>query len=275
MEWGATMHCLDTTAMLHVPDAAMRAPSQRPVIPVIPVGEVSEAARSACITCLVRHVCVPSWSASDALAPLQSTPIARRRLRKGQAVFREGDRCDYVYAVRFGSLKSVANLYDNREQVMSFHLPGELFGFDGLATGKQPSTACALEDAEVCVLPYALLIEAAGASSSVLHHLTITLCAELLNERRVAALIANTRSEERVAAFLLNLSQRLHERGYSSRAFQLRMTREEIGSYLGATLETVSRCLSSLSRQGFVNVHRREIEIVDPDGLRAHYAAGN
>lgn len=267
MDWGSSILGTDTTAL---PDFVARPASRRPAIPLV---KPDAAARSACTTCMVRHVCLPSWAEPGAQAPLERTPIARRRLRKGQAVFHEGERSDYIYAARFGSFKSVASLNDGREQVMAFHLPGEMFGFDGLATGKQPTTVSALEDAEVCVLPYAQLSEAAGSSRSLLHHFTSMLCAELVNERRVAALIANTRSEERVAAFLLNLSQRLRERGYSARAFQLRMTREEIGSYLGATLETVSRCLSSLSRQGFVNVHRRQIEIADPEGMRAHYAA--
>ncbi len=272
MEWGSSIHGADATATVVLPDFMARPALRRPTIPLV---NAATSTHSACTTCMVRHACLPSWAEPGAQAPLERTPIARRRLRKGQAVFREGERCDYIYAARFGSFKSVASLSDGREQVMAFHLPGEMFGFDGLATGKQPTTVSALEDAEVCVLPYAQLSEAAGTSRSVLHHLTSTLCAELVNERRVAALIANTRSEERVAAFLLNLSQRLRERGYSSRAFQLRMTREEIGSYLGATLETVSRCLSSLARRGFVSVHHRQIEIVDPDGLRAHYAALN
>jgi len=270
MDWGSSTHGADTTATMALPDFVARPPLRRPDMALV---DAATATRSACSTCMVRHVCLPSWAEPGAQAPLERTPIARRRLRKGQAVFHEGERCEYIYAARFGSFKSVASLNDGREQVMAFHLPGEMFGFDGLATGKQPTTVSALEDAEVCVLPYAQLSEAAGSSRSVLNHLTSTLCAELVNERRVAALIANTRSEERVAAFLLNLAQRLRERGYSSRAFQLRMTREEIGSYLGATLETVSRCLSSLSRQGFVHVHRRQIEIVDPEGLRAHYTA--
>lgn len=227
---------------------------------------------AACATCLVRHVCLPSWSEPGTNTTMDRTPIARRRVRKGQSVFRDGERCEFIYAVRFGSFKSVASLRDGREQVMYFHLPGELFGFEGLATGTHPTSARALEDAEVCVLPYAELSEAAGESRAVLHHLTSTLSAELVRERHLAALIASTRSEERVGTFLLNLSQRLHARGYSASAFQLRMTREEIGSYLGATLETVSRCLSSLARQGFVTVRRRQIEIVDPQGLRASFA---
>lgn len=227
---------------------------------------------AACATCLVRHVCLPSWSEPGTNTTMDRTPIAQRRVRKGQSVFRDGERCEFIYAVRFGSFKSVASLRDGREQVMYFHLPGELFGFEGLATGTHPTSARALEDAEVCVLPYAELSEAAGESRAVLHHLTSTLSAELVRERHLAALIASTRSEERVGTFLLNLSQRLHARGYSASAFQLRMTREEIGSYLGATLETVSRCLSSLARQGFVTVRRRQIEIVDPQGLRASFA---
>ena len=228
---------------------------------------------NACATCIVRSFCLPSWGEPGAPAPLQRLPIARRRVRKGQSVFRQGERGELLYAVRYGSFKSVATLRDGREQVMSFHLPGELFGFDGLADGSHPTTARALEDAEVCVLPFADLSIAAGESRSVLHYLTKTLSTELVRERRMAALIANTQSEERVAAFLLNLSQRLHERGYSAREFQLRMTREEIGSYLGTTLETVSRCLSSLARQGYVLVHRRQIEIIDLDGLRSHFDA--
>lgn len=249
--------CGTPPAHLNLPDE--RAPTLAP-------------GHAACATCMVRHVCLPSWTEPGTRTTLDRTPIARRRLRKGQSVFREGERCEFIFAVRYGSFKSVTCLRDGREQVMSFHLPGELFGFDGLATGMHPTSARAIEDAEVCVLPYAELSEAAGESPSVLHHLTSTLSAELVRERHLASLIAATRSEERVAAFLLNLSQRLQARGYSASAFQLRMTREEIGSYLGATLETVSRCLSSLARQGFVTVRRRQIEILDPEGLRASFA---
>ncbi|WP_288252940.1 cyclic nucleotide-binding domain-containing protein [uncultured Hydrogenophaga sp.] len=259
MEWpvtSRTIHCSDPVAPANVN---------------APATDVDTIATDACGTCIMRGYCLPSWGEPGAPPPLQRTHIARRRVRKGQAVFRQGDRSEYLYAVRFGSFKSVTGLRDGREQVMSFHLPGELFGFEGLADGAQPCTVRAIEDAEVCVLPLADVSEAAGESRFVLHRLTQALSMELVRERRMAALIANTRSEERVGTFLLNLSQRLSERGYSAREFQLRMTREEIGSYLGATLETVSRCLSSLARQGFVTVHRRQIEIVDADGLRASY----
>lgn len=211
------------------------------------------------------QVGAPGWSALS-----RPSPIVRRRVREGQVVFRQGQRCDYLYAVRRGSFKSVSERHDGREQVIGFHLPGELFGFDGLATGMHPSTARALEDAEVCVLPCAALREAAGESPAVRECLTSALSAELVRERQVAWLIANTLTQQRVAAFLCDLSQRLHVCAPPSQALRLRLTRAEIGSHLGTTLETVSRCLSSLARQGLVKARRRQIEIVDIEGLRAN-----
>ena len=227
------------------------------------------AGPSNCSNCAVRHFCLPSWADPGARAVFDRIRISRRRVRKGQPVFHEGDRCDFIYAVHFGSFKSTSALRDGHEQVVSFHLPGELFGFDGLDDGRHPTTARALEDAEVCVVPYAELDQMAGEQRSVREHITHMFVAELVRERRLMSLIANTLSEERVAAFLLGLSQRLSDRGYSPREFQLRMTREDIGSYLGTSLETVSRCLSSLARQGHLLVHRRHIQIVDVPGLQA------
>jgi CRP/FNR family transcriptional regulator len=227
------------------------------------------ACSRACASCPVRRFCLPSWSLPEEGSALDAMVISRRRVRRGQTLFHQGDRFTYLYAVRYGTLKSSAHLRDGREQVMAFHLPGEIFGFDGLADGSHPTTARALEDAEVCVLPYAELNEAAGASRHVRQHMASAISAQLIEERKVVALIANTLSQERVAAFLCALAGRMRDRGYSSREFQLRMTREEIGSYLGITLETVSRCLAALAREGLLRVRRRHIEVLDSDGLQA------
>lgn len=228
---------------------------------------------STCDGCPVARFCLPSWPHEG--EGLERLHIGRRRLRQGQAIYREGDRFQFVYAVRHGIFKSTVSKNDGRDQVVAFHLPGERFGFDGLADGRHPTTATAIEDAEACAISYSELNEAIGQHHAMRHQIPAMITTEFLRERRLASLMAKTPSDQRVATFLLNLAGRLHERGYAAQDVQLRMTQEDIGSYLGTTLETVSRCLSSFARQGYVAVHRRRIVIVDPAGLRARFGIGS
>lgn len=227
---------------------------------------------SGCAVCAVRGLCLPSWTDSD--GALQRLQIGHRKIRKGQAVYREGDRFLFMYAVRVGTFKSTAAFKVGRDQVVAFHLPGELFGFDGLADGRHPTTTVAIEDAQVCAVSYAELNQAAALDGAVRQQIFSLISSELVRERKLLSLVAATHAEERVAAFLLNLANRLERRGYSAREFQLRMTREEIGGYLGMTLETVSRTLSAFARKGYVSVLRRRIEILDPQGLRDTFGLG-
>ena len=187
-------------------------------------------------------------SSSDVIR-LDGLMFTRRKVKSAQTLYREGERFQFVYAVRSGTFKSSLTLADGREQVSGFHIAGELMGLDGVAQGSHASGATALEDAEVCAIPYAQLTELAAGSSGTQHLVSRLMSREIVREQSLMLLLGSMNAEERLTAFLLNLSQRLKARGYSAHEFHLRMTRAEIGSYLGMTLETVSRTFSAFQQQ--------------------------
>ena len=159
-------------------------------------------------------------------------------------------------------------LADGREQVSGFHIAGELLGLDGVAQGEHASATVALEDSEVCAIPYAHLADLAASTASMQHIVGRLMSREILREHSLMMLLGSMNAEERLAAFLLNLSQRYAARGYSEREFHLRMSRAEIGSYLGMKLETVSRTFSAFQQQGLMEVDKRHIRILDMDALK-------
>ncbi len=194
--------------------------------------------------------------------------FARRKIAMGETLYREGDRFQYIYAVRSGTFKSCLTLVDGREQVSGFQLAGELMGLDGVAAGKHASTAIALEDTEVCAIPYAHLNELAQQSTNLQMVMARLMSREIVREHNLMMLLGSMNADERLAAFLLNMSQRLKARGYSANEFHLRMSRAEIGSYLGMKLETVSRTFSAFQQQRLLEVDKKHIRILDIEGLK-------
>ena len=166
--------------------------------------------------------------------------------------------------MRSGFFKSSVVLEDGRDQVTGFHMAGEILGMDGIGTERHACDTTALEDSEVCVIPYTRLDE--PALQRQLHKV---MSREIVRDHGVMMLLGTMRAEERLAAFLLNLSQRFVARGFSPSEFHLRMTREEIGSYLGLTLETVSRLFSRFQEDGLITVQQKHICILDIPGLKS------
>ena len=191
-----------------------------------------------------------------------------RRLKAGQALFRSGEAFDAVYLVRTGFVKTVVLLEDGREQVTGLHMPGEMLGMDGLASGRHASDAIALDDSEVCVVPYDRLETLSYEARGVQRQLHRMFSHEIVREQRMMLLLGSMRAEERVSAFLLNLSERLTARGYSPSDFVLRLTREEIGSLLGMKLETVSRIFSKFQKAALIEIDGKHVRIVSIEGLR-------
>jgi CRP/FNR family transcriptional regulator len=144
---------------------------------------------------------------------------------------------------------------------------GELLGMDGVGSGRYNGTACALEDSEVCVMPFTLIEEMARELPSLQRHLHAVLAREIVRDHGVMMLLGSMRAEERLATFLLNLSKRFTRRGFSASDFHLRMTREEIGSYLGLKLETVSRLFSQFQKSGLIAVEQKHVRILDIAGI--------
>ncbi len=195
--------------------------------------------------------------------------IAERRcIRRGDALFRAGDPFNAWYAVTSGSLKSTVAALDGRAQVTGFYVAGELVGWDGIHTGRHSFDMIALEDTEVRVLPYRQLESAARLLPALHTDLHKAMSGEIVRDHEMMMLLGSMRAEQRLAAFLLNLAQRLKTVGRGNSGFTLQMTRAEIGSFLGLKLETVSRGFSRLARSGLIELDCRQVRIINSLRLR-------
>ena len=223
--------------------------------------------KTQCSTCHLKDLCLPCGLTGSDVQRLDGLKFARRRVKEGDALYHEGDKFQFIYAVRSGTFKSHLALKDGREQVTGFQMAGELLGLDGLAAGRHASSAVALEDAEICAIPYAHLSELAAGSIDLQHVISRLMSREIVREHGLMMLLGSMNAEERLAAFLLNISQRMKARGYSSTEFHLRMSRAEIGSYLGMKLETVSRTFSGFQGQRLLDVDKKHVRIRDLDGM--------
>jgi CRP/FNR family transcriptional regulator len=166
-------------------------------------------------------------------------------------------------------MKSCVLHDDGREQVAGFHMAGDLLGLDAIGSGTHTCDTVALEDSEVCEIPFPYLEQLSRELPSLQHQLHRIMSREIVRDYGVMLLLGSMSAEERLAAFLLNLSQRFATRGYSLSEFRLRMTREEIGSYLGLKLETVSRAFSGFQDRGLIDVRQKHVRILDFPGLKA------
>ncbi|CAB3751155.1 fumarate/nitrate reduction transcriptional regulator Fnr [Paraburkholderia solisilvae] len=220
-----------------------------------------------CSGCSMRAVCMPADLTSAEFAKLDSMICSTRHVRRGDALYRARDEFQSIYAVRAGSFKTIVMHRDGREQVTGFQIAGEALGLDGVCTGHHNADAIALEDSVVCVIPFAQLETVCREIRSMQHHVHQIMSSEIVRESSLMMLLGTMSAEQRVAAFLLNLSQRFKALGYSAAEFHLRMTREEIGCYLGMKLETVSRMFSRFQRDKLVDTRGKQIRIVDPEGL--------
>jgi CRP/FNR family transcriptional regulator len=224
--------------------------------------------RQACSTCSLRELCLPVGLSADEMRELDAIISQGRPIKRGEGLYRAGEPFRSLYAVRVGFFKSSVISEDGREQVTGFHMSGELMGMDAISSDLHTCDAIALEDSEVCELPFAEIEDLARKVPNLQRHLYKVMSREIVDDHKVMLLLGNMKAEERLAAFLINLSHRFAVRGYSATSFHLRMTREEIGSYLGLKLETVSRILSRFQEQNLIKVQNRLIEIIDQDGLK-------
>jgi CRP/FNR family transcriptional regulator, anaerobic regulatory protein len=223
----------------------------------------------ACSHCNLREICLPVGLTKDELAYIDNKLVAvRRHVTRGASLYQAGDRFDSVYAVWTGFFKTCVSSTDGREQVTGFQMGGEMLGMDGIGTRRHEVDAVALEDSQVCVIPFEELEALSLEVASLQQQFHRMMSREIVRNQGVMLLLGSMYAEERLAAFLLNLTHRLRARGFSASSVLLRMTREEIGSFLGLTLETVSRTFSKFQTDGLLFVRHRQIRITDPVGLQ-------
>ena len=227
-----------------------------------------ESLKAACSNCNLRELCLPVGLSVSDLEQLDKLVGTRRQVLRGNALFRSGDSFHALYAVRTGFFKTRVSSEDGRDQVTGFQMAGELLGLDGISTDRHSCDAVALEDSQVCVIPYEQLESLTREFSELQRQFHKIMSREIVRDHGVMLLLGSMRAEERLAAFLLNLTQRLQARGFSAAALVLRMTREEIGSYLGLKLETVSRTFSKFQDDGILEVKQRHLRVLDLPSLQ-------
>ena len=227
-----------------------------------------EAIKVACSNCNLRELCMPMGLSEHDLERLDDLVTTRRKVKRGTTLFSNGDKFTSLYAIRTGFFKTCLASEDGRDQVTGFQMAGEIIGLDGIVNDQHSCDVVALEDAEVCVMPFDRIEEISREVTALQHHVHKIMSREIVREHGVMLLLGSMRAEERLAAFLLNLVQRLHSRGFSQTELVLRMTREEIGSYLGLKLETVSRTFSKFVDDSIVEVKQRHVKILNIEALQ-------
>lgn len=225
-----------------------------------------------CSSCPLREICLPLGCSPAQIARVDRRLVAlRRAVEPGERLLGRGDAFDAVFAIRSGFFKTRLQSAGAAEQVTGFHMGGELIGLDGIAGGRHETDAVALETSLVCRIPFARLERLTRELVPLRQQLHRILSREITRKQQAQLLLGGRPADERVAAFLFDLSRRLAARGYSATSMVLRMSRREIGSYLGLELETVSRALSRLRAEGVLTVRRREVRITEP--LRLQHIA--
>ncbi len=229
-----------------------------------------------CSTCSLHELCLPMGLSADDTERLDDIVKSRRRLRRGEYLYRAGDPFQSLYAIRNGFFKILESDEEGREKIIGFYMMGELMGMDAISADHHQYHAVALEDSTVCDIPFNDLEHLTAHLPTLQHHFHRLMSRQIMHEEKHMLVLGNMKAEQRLASFLLSLSQRFAARGYSPTQFYLRMTREEIGNYLGLTLETVSRLFSKFHKDGMVSVHHKDIEIKNltalKDILNSHHA---
>jgi CRP/FNR family transcriptional regulator len=253
------------SAMLSQPMPIMRSKRQGIALVSVTTGATPS---TACSSCCLRGVCLPCDLGKVEMGRFDEITTAKRKVARGASLYNAGDVFESLYAVRSGAFKTVGVSRHGEEKVTGFHLSGELLGLDAINSGNHAFNAVALEDSEVCVIPFQRLEKLASAIPALQHQLFRLLSGDISRDHGLMLLLGSMTAEQRVAAFLLSLSKRHQRLGFSETHFVLRMTREEMGNYLGLTIETVSRLMSRFQREGLISSRQRDIEIKEPARLR-------
>lgn len=221
-----------------------------------------------CQSCSLSHLCLPVSLNESELESLDDIIERKKPLHKNDKLVRYGDDFHSLYAVRSGSFKSFISDKDGEEQIIGFYFPGDIIGFDALSNNKHESTSQALETAMVCELPYDTLDDISVNFPKLRQQIMRFMSAEIKHDHALMMLLSKRSAQERLLHFLSHLSQRFEERGFSAKQFNLSMTRNEIGNYLGLTVETISRLLTRFQKEELIKVDGKLISIINFEGIK-------
>jgi CRP/FNR family transcriptional regulator len=220
-----------------------------------------------CQECSLNEICLPVGLEKQELDQLDKIIERKRPVSRGEHLFRIGDSFDAIFAVRSGSLKSYCITEEGEEQIIGFHLPGELLGLDAIIDGNHPLAAKALETTSLCEIPFAELEILASRLPGLRRQFLRMMSKEIRQDEENIVNLGQKSAEERLASFLISISNRLRRRGFSPSEFNLSMSRGDIGNYLGLALETVSRLFTRFQNEGLLEVDRKHIKLHERDRL--------
>jgi CRP/FNR family transcriptional regulator len=217
----------------------------------------------------VRVLCLAGGLDASGLEQLDTMIGRRRRILKGEYLYRRGEAFSKLYAVHLGHFKTTHLNRQGLPRVTGFALSGELLGMSAIASGRHEADTIALEDSEVCEIPYDRLSGLFAHSVQLLMQFHRLLSQEIAREQAAMLFLGNMPAEQRLAHLLLNLSNRYAARGLSPSSFLLRMSREDIGAYLGLTVESISRLVARFRSKGWIRLEHRDLQILDRAALEA------
>jgi len=223
----------------------------------------------ACQDCSLYRLCLPLGLHNKDLNKLDQIIKRSQSYKRGQSLFSAEKAFKSLYVVRSGSFKTTVSASNGREQVTGFYFPGEFIGLDAIHHESYQSTAKALESSSVCELPYDSLQEIGKEMPQLQIQLLTRLSKELAGDKSLMLLLGKKTSKEKLATYLLSLSKRFHDRGFSATDFQLSMSRGDIANHLGLAVETVSRIFTSFQDDGLISIAGKEISLQDMDKLKA------
>ena len=223
----------------------------------------------ACSNCSLATLCLPFGLDSEDVQRLEKIIKRNRPIHRGQVLFSPGDTLHSLYVIKTGAVKTFTQTPSGDEHVVGFHLPGEMVGLDAIQNNRHGCFAKALETTAICELPFENLEHLSTTIPSLQHQMLRLLSKELSTETNMISLLNNSTAEERLASFLLSLSERFKRRGFSATDFFLAMSRQDIGSYLGLALETVSRLFTRFQEHGILKVDRKHVQINSVEGLKS------
>lgn len=222
-----------------------------------------------CHDCSINQLCIPFSLSETELLQLDKIIERKKPIQKSQILFEARQHLTALYAIRSGTIKSYTISKTGEEQITAFHLPGDLVGFDAIATMEHHSFAQALETSMVCEIPFNVLDDLAGKIPKLRQQIIRLMSSEIKSDQSMILLLSKMSAEERLAAFIYNLSSRYAARGFSAREFRLTMTRGDIGNYLGLTVETISRLLGRFQKSKLISVQGKYIIIENMDAIVA------
>ena len=218
--------------------------------------------KTACKSCSLHNLCLPLGMEIDDIDLLDDIIKRRKPLQKGEYLFHSNDEFHSIYAVRSGTIKTYIESESGDEQITGVYLPGELLGLDAIHDEQHPCSAIALETTSLCEIPFHTLEDLSTQVPELRHQLFRIMSKELASDQSLLMLMAQKNAEERLATFLVNMSSRLHARGFSATEFNLSMSRKDLGNYLGLTIETISRTFSRFQKEGLLTAQRKYIQIL-------------